>query len=214
MPVRRRLTADERGRALALLDEGFGVREVSRRFQVSHSTIQRLRDRFNATGSSQERPHTGRPRVTTRQQDRQLILGALRDRTSTSMTLRGHLRTATGVNISRRTVGRRLHEAGLRSRRPAVRPILSAINRRRRLAWARQHVTWTWQQWGRVLFSDESRFTLSFNDGRLRVWRRQGERYADATVQEHNRYGGGSVTVWGCRLAPGSPHRILPKREQ
>ena len=197
MPVRRRLTADERGRALALLDEGFGVREVSRRFQVSHSTIQRLRDRFNATGSSQERPHTGRPRVTTRQQDRQLILGALRDRTSTSMTLRGHLRTATGVNISRRTVGRRLHEAGLRSRRPAVRPILSAINRRRRLAWARQHVTWTRQQWGRVLFSDESRFTLSFNDGRLRVWRRQGERYADATVQEHNRYGGGSVMVWG-----------------
>ena len=47
------------------------------------------------------------------------------------------------------------------------------------------------------MFSDESRFTLSFNDGRVRVWRRQGERYADATVREHNRYGGGSVMVWG-----------------
>ena len=47
------------------------------------------------------------------------------------------------------------------------------------------------------MFSDESRFTPSFNHGRVRVWRRQGERYADATVREHNRYGGGSVMVWG-----------------
>ena len=58
-------------------------------------------------------------------------------------------------------------------------------------------MTWTRQQWGRVLFSDESWFTLSFNDGRIRVWRRQGERYADATVREHNRYGSGSVMVLG-----------------
>uniref|UniRef100_A0A3Q3MSS0 HTH cro/C1-type domain-containing protein n=1 Tax=Mastacembelus armatus TaxID=205130 RepID=A0A3Q3MSS0_9TELE len=34
----------------------------------------------------------------------------------------------------------------------------------------------------KVLFSDESRFTLSRNDGRQRCWRHQGERYASATV--------------------------------
>lgn len=209
MPARRRLTAEQRGRALALLDECIGVREVSRRLQVSHSTIIRLRDRFIATGSSQERPHTGRPRATTRRQDRHLRLGALRDRTSTAATLRGHLRATTGANISCSTVRRRLREAGLRSRRPAVRPVLSAVNRTRRLAWARQHVTWTRQQWGRVLFSDESRFTLSFNDGRVRVWRRRGERYADATVREHNRYGGGSVMVWG-GMSLGTRTPLLP----
>ena len=209
MPARRRMTAEHQGRALALLDEGIGVREVSRRLQVSHSTIQRLRDRFNATGSIQERRHTGRPRATTRQQDRSLVLGALRDRASSAVTLRGHLRAATGANVSSSTVRRRLREAGLRSRRPAVRPVLSAVNRTRRLAWARQHVTWTRQQWGRVLFSDESRFTLSFNDGRVRVWRRQGERYADATVREHNRYGGGSVMVWG-GMSLGTRTPLLP----
>lgn len=209
MPARRRLTAEQRGRALALLDEGIGLREVSRRLHVSHSTISRLRERFNATGSSQERRHTGRPRATTRQQDRYLMLGALRDRTSTAVILRGQLRATTGANISCSTVRRRLHEAGLRSRRPAVRPVLSAVNRTRRLAWARRHVTWTRQQWGRVLFSDESRFTLSFNDGRARVWRRQGERFSDATVREHNRYGGGSVMVWG-GMSLGTRTPLLP----
>ena len=59
------------------------------------------------------------------------------------------------------------------------------------------------------MFSDESRFTLSFNDGRARVWRRQGEWYADATVHEQNRYGGGSVMVWdGMNLETWTP--LLP----
>ena len=38
---------------------------------------------------------------------------------------------------------------------------------------------------------------MSFNDGRIRVWRRPGERFHDDRVQEHDRYGGGSVMVWG-----------------
>ena len=205
MPARQRLTEEQRGRALALLDEGIGLREVSRRLQVSHSVIHRLRERFNATGSVQERRRTGRPRATTRQQDRLLVLSALCDQRSAAVTLRGQLRAATGTNISCSTVQRRLWEANLRSRRPAVRPVLSAVNRNRRLAWARNHVNWTRQQWGRILFSNESRFTLSFNDGRVCVWRRQGERFMDATVHEHNRSGGGAVGWGGMSLVTWTP---------
>ena len=66
----------------------------------------------------------------------------------------------------------------------ATRPISS--HRTRCLAWARQHVTWTRQQWGRVLFSDESRFTLSFNDGpRAQPVRR---RFRDGLVRPESRY--------------------------
>ena len=145
MPARQQLTVEKRGRALALLDEGIGVRSVSRRLQVTHSVIIKLLDRHVAAESSQERPCSGRPRATTRQQDRHLRIGALLDRATTALTSRGHLRTTIGVNVSCSTVRRRLREAGLGSRRSAVRPILSAINRTRRLAWARQHVTWTRQ---------------------------------------------------------------------
>ena len=47
------------------------------------------------------------------------------------------------------------------------------------------------------MFSDESRFTLDFLDRRRRVWRRFGECYTDPTNVAHDRYGGGSVMVWG-----------------
>jgi hypothetical protein len=44
------------------------------------------------------------------------------------------------------------------------------------------------------LFTDESRFGLDHNDGRVRVWRRPGERYIDSTLQEIVAFGGGSIT--------------------
>lgn len=47
------------------------------------------------------------------------------------------------------------------------------------------------------MFTDESRFNLSRSDGRVRVFRRRGERYAQCCIVERDRYGGGSVMVWG-----------------
>ncbi|KAL0159693.1 hypothetical protein M9458_043418, partial [Cirrhinus mrigala] len=43
----------------------------------------------------------------------------------------------------------------------------------------------------------ESRFTLSTCDRRDRVWRRCGERSAACNILQHDRFGSGSVMVWG-----------------
>ena len=56
---------------------------------------------------------------------------------------------------------------------------------------------WRLADWRRVLFTDEFRFLLRRVDGWRRVYRRCGERCADNCVLRHNRFGGGSVTVWG-----------------
>lgn len=48
-----------------------------------------------------------------------------------------------------------------------------------------------------MLFTDVSRFTLFFSDGRIRVWRHPGVRFHDAAVREHDCYDGGSVMVSG-----------------
>ena len=51
-------------------------------------------------------------------------------------------------------------------------------------------------EWANVLFTDESRFNLYNNDGRLRVYRRRGERLNDDCLFQREQYGGGSVMVW------------------
>ena len=46
-------------------------------------------------------------------------------------------------------------------------------------------------------FTDESRFNVQFVDGRLRVWRRTGESMDENNIVAQDRYGSGSVMIWG-----------------
>jgi hypothetical protein len=98
-----------------------------------------------------------------------------------------------------------LREFGLRARRPYIGLPLPRARRARRMAWLAAHGLrqFPMRQWKRVFFTDESRFTLFRPDGRRRVNRRRGERFANACVLERDRFGGGSVMVWG-----GISHRL------
>ena len=78
-----------------------------------------------------------------------------------------------------------------------------------RLAWARDYVTWTQNDWAPVLFTDESRFCVDFTDRRARVWRMPNERFAPVCVAEHDRFGGGSVMVWAGISAQGNTDLLV-----
>ncbi|GFW01010.1 transposable element Tc3 transposase [Trichonephila clavipes] len=52
-------------------------------------------------------------------------------------------------------------------------------------------------EWGRVLFTDESRFSLSSDSHRILIWRERGSRNHPSNIIERDRYGGRGVFVWG-----------------
>ena len=95
------------------------------------------------------------------------------------------------------TVLRRLREVSIRAYRPCQRSRLLSHHSRARLRWARVHFRWNRIQWRSVVFSDESRFLLERHDGRVRVYRRKGERFHACCIQEAANFGRGSVMVWG-----------------
>ena len=99
--------------------------------------------------------------------------------------------------ISSPTVRRRLRQFQLHARRPVRGPDLTPERRRVHLEWCHRHELWTQINWNCVLFTDESRFCMDLADGRERVWRRRGERYADCCIRQFNRWGGPSVMVCG-----------------
>ncbi|GFV01397.1 transposable element Tcb2 transposase [Trichonephila clavipes] len=98
---------------------------------------------------------------------------------------------------SRETIRRRLTEVGLRSRRPLRRLPLTPHHRQCRLDFCRPRATWSVTDWRRVIFSDESRFSLSADDHRTRVWRRTGQRSDPAFIVERHTAISQGVTVWG-----------------
>ena len=192
-----RLLDNQRHEVWGMVQGGISSREIARRMHCSASTITRLIQRFNQTGSLNDRPRPGRQRATTAQQDRYIRLQHLRDRFRTAVQT---ARETVGVHrrqIGANTVRRRLRSSGLRARRPFRGNMLTAVRRQNRLRWTQQRQRWSHRQWTTVLWTDESRFHLRRSDGRTRVWRRRGERYADSCIQETDRWGGGSVMVWG-----------------
>ncbi|GFT84432.1 transposable element Tcb1 transposase [Trichonephila clavipes] len=109
----------------------------------------------------------------------------------------GHTTHTTGRPISRFNVARRLHCGGLFARHPVRCVPLTPAHRRRRSLWCREHRNWRDNEWGRVLFTDESRFSLSSDSHRILIWRERGSRNHPSNIIERDRYGGRGVLVWG-----------------
>ncbi|KZS00198.1 TE: Transposable element Tcb1 Transposase, partial [Daphnia magna] len=86
----------------------------------------------------------------------------------------------------------------------AKKPLLRKQNVAKRLAFAKDHVNWTNEQWGQVLFSDESKFEIFGNKRRLFIRRFEGERYKKYCLQPTVKHGGGSIMVWGAISTKGA----------
>ncbi|GFV28270.1 transposable element Tcb2 transposase [Trichonephila clavipes] len=185
-----------RGRIIVKLEEGRSVTSVAAEFGIAHSFFSRLWRQFQTTGTAirgsvvvvHEDPHpqmTGtlsyRPEETdSRQREKSL-----------------DTRQETGRSISRLTVARRLHGGGLFARRPVRCVPLTPAHRRRRSLWCREHRNWRDNEWGRVLFTDDSRFSLNSDSHRILIWEERGSRNHPSNIIERDRYGGRGVLVWG-----------------
>ncbi|KAK7103612.1 hypothetical protein V1264_018480 [Littorina saxatilis] len=196
-----RLSPEQRQQAIGRLDAGQSVQQVSRAFGVNVTTVYRLQQRFHATNRTCDLPRCGRPRVTTARQDRHLVHQHQRDPFETAANTARNTIGVHGQPVSARTVRRRLGGQNLVNRRPARRPVLTAQHRVDRLAWAQQHAHWRHRDWCRVLCSDEKRFCLDPGDGRVRIWRRHGQRFANRNILQHDRWRGASVMIWGAIVA-------------
>ncbi|GFX86053.1 transposable element Tcb2 transposase [Trichonephila clavipes] len=194
--VRRHLDAFTRGRIIGKLEEGRSVTSVAAEFGIAHSIVSRLWSQFQTSGTAIRVFSSGRPRGTTPADDRYIVLQARRNRRQTALEIARHTTQATGRPISRFTVARRLHGGGLFARRPVRCVPLTPAHRRRRSLWCREHRNWGDNEWGRVLFTDESRFSLSSDSHRILIWRERGSRNHPSNIIERDRYGGRGVRVW------------------
>ncbi|GFW73477.1 HTH_Tnp_Tc3_2 domain-containing protein [Trichonephila clavipes] len=145
-------------------------------------SLERLWDQYQSEDSVSRRPVPGRSRATTPAEDRFLALSARREKNHYCAAASCRPLSSIRKKNLATTVRNRLHNAGLYARRPVVCVPLNGRQRRNRLCWAREHVSWTQQQWASVLFTDESRFTMESDSGRLLIWREQRTRYHQSTL--------------------------------
>lgn len=78
------------------------------------------------------------------------------------------------------------------------------------MKWAREHRNWTNEDWGKVLWTDESQFMLFGANKRFYIRRRKGEKYLNECLHPTMKHGKGSVMVWGGFSSKGtSPLKLI-----
>ena len=192
-----RIPQNLRERVIGMLSAGMTMTALAMNIGCSTRAIRHLRQRFQATGHTEDRPRSGRRRVRTRCQDSYIRNTDLRNRFQTATATAANTNGTHNSRISAQSVHARLRGSGLSARGPFVGCVLARRHRVNRVNWARTNQHWLRQQWDTFLFSDESRFTFHRGDSRVRVYRRRNERNADCCVLERDHFGGGgSVLVW------------------
>ncbi|UYV66825.1 hypothetical protein LAZ67_4003009 [Cordylochernes scorpioides] len=202
MPVHRKrrqfkqTDAFTRGMVIGLKRAGWSIRQIAADTHLGASTVHRLWRRWLEQGNVTIYRNVGATRVTSARVDRRILRQAVAAPQATCTAILQHVQDTLDHSISTRTISRRLVANGLHSCRPLRRLPLTPPNRRQRLEWCRARSTWM-TEWHRVVFSDESRFCLSSDSRRVRVWRRRGERSNPAAIVERPTVRQRGIMVWG-----------------
>ncbi|UYV71897.1 hypothetical protein LAZ67_9000979 [Cordylochernes scorpioides] len=185
-----------RGMVIGLKRAGWSIRQIAADTHLGASTVHRLWRRWLEQGNVAIYRNVGATRVTSARVDRRILRQAVAAPQATCTAILQHVQDTLDHSISTRTISRRLVDNGLHSCRPLRRLPLTPPNRRQRLEWCRARSTWM-TEWHRVVFSDESRFCLSSDSRRVRVWRRRGERSNPAAIVERPTVRQLGIMVWG-----------------
>ncbi len=142
------------------------------------------------------RKKCGRKRCTTNRENRSLLRIVKQNRFKNLGELHKEW-TEAGVKASRDTTHRRVKEFGYSCRIPLGKPLLNHRQRQRRLTWAKEK-----KKWSKVLFSDESKFCISFGNQGPRVWRKGGEAHSPSCMKSSVKFPQ-SVMIWGAMSSAG-----------
>lgn len=161
-----------RAEIIALKKIGLSASAIARTIGVSEPTVYKWSRRCEDEGNSRDRPRSGAPKKTSRDQDQRIVAAMAETPINTAVALRNQLQ----LQVSVYTVRKRLHNSGVHHRTPAKKPKLTEAHRMARLRFAQRYVNEDMQLWGSVVFSDEKTLCSSTH-GRQHCWRQNGTRW-------------------------------------
>ncbi len=125
------LTEVLRAQIVTLHGEGYTERDISAKLRYSKTAVHNAIVKFNTDGTFRDSKRSGRPRKTTLRDDHAMRRIVVCSPMSSCKKIRAALRLK-GTEISLSTVSRRLSkEFGLKSRKPARKPRLTPVMKKR-----------------------------------------------------------------------------------
>jgi len=169
---------------------------IGHELHIPWRTVSNIQTRLETRHSSENLPRPGRPRITTKAQDKRLVSAA---ETNTRVPF-ALLQNIVNVPASTSTIRRRLHEDMIRKWRAVKRTLLRKEHAQKRLQWSLKYQHYTREDWAKIAWSDES--AIQKDSARQQVWvfrhQTHEEKYALKNIRAKARDGDVYQMIWGC----------------
>ena len=181
-----------------LLESGKSVRCVANLLRIPKSTIGDLKRRIEERGTIENIHRSGRTRVVTPRDYRQLERLVKTNRRDSLSDITLKFNENRDKPIAKRTLQFHLHKHGYNRRVAKKRVVVRDVNRKKRLSWCREKRKLTVDNyWKKVIFSDESKIVIG-RDSRVYVWRKRDEGWRPDLVGPRQSKPCYEVMIWGC----------------
>ncbi|KAH9381487.1 hypothetical protein HPB48_005538 [Haemaphysalis longicornis] len=162
-----RVPVEDRKLITRLFLEGLPQRVICQRTGRLKTAVRRIIRAFRDEGRIAGAQRPGRPKITQHVEDELIVAAVVADPFLNASEIRDEL----PLEVSTSAIRRRFKEAGLSNCVAAKKPFLTGRQCQQRLQFAQEHQHWSQEEWGTVVFSDESTFCTRCRDQQWRVCR-------------------------------------------
>ena len=130
--------------------------QISKIFKVSEKCVRTTWKNYLKSGDVIDKKRSGWPKKFYEDIERYVVKAARKNPRFPTVDLSRTIYEAKEVAMSKMTVSRILRKNNLKSYTALRKPLLRPLDRIRRRRWCKERLSWTDQDWGKVIFSDES----------------------------------------------------------
>ena len=141
--------------------------KIARQLKISRSCRRQMIRKFDKYGNVATRPGAGHPKKTTNRQTRLIKLEQIRDETNSLIDLVRYANTNMSLSISTTTISRTLRQYNMTSYIAPRKPRITSKQRRARIDWCNEHLSYSIPDWSKVIFSDQSNYQVLNRKNRI-----------------------------------------------
>jgi transposase len=185
---------------LSHYNDGVPALTISKMLNISRNAVRNIIKKAREGFPITDKPRTGRPSKLSARMKRALVLSSKAGPFQTARQVRDSCNLEGVVSVD--TIKRVLRQNNLLGRTAASKPNLTKVQKRKRLLWCKKHLQCDSDFWGKVIYSDETRFDLHPKT-RIIVRRPPGKRLADRYTKKTMKFSPG-LMIWGAVRSDGT----------
>ncbi len=147
----KEFSEDLKKRIVALHKDGIGYKKIAKTLNLSCSMLAKTIQRFNRTGSTQNRPRHGRPKKLSARAQHHIQRLCLGNRRMIAASIAAEVEGVGGQPVSAQPIRCTLHQIDLHGCRPRRKPLLKMMHKKARKQFFEDNQTKDMDYWNHIL---------------------------------------------------------------